>query len=148
VLSVIAVILIAPTVTWGAIVFNNGSIRDTSPLLFRSLLYTTFLLSTIALVLEYVVLVMRKRFYRSFTSRKENLVFLMFTMITAIIWFSHGLEFAGLLERSGISVVSSVFYSTYAPLSLFAVLFLMPLSCLTIIVLAILSLGEHFLPNK
>lgn len=146
-LSIIAISFAAFTVTFGAVLFNQPDMPATSPTLFETLLYVSFAVCTCSIVIECIVLRMRKKIYGSLVGRKENFIFLVFTVITIIFWLAHTLEFVGLLERQGYEIGSHPLWQIFAPLMLIGV-FLIPFLCFTIIVLAAFSLCKYFRHKK
>jgi hypothetical protein len=140
--SILAIIFVALMVCIFIIILSHSNIRETSPTFFMNMVIISFLFNTCAIVMELVVLRIKKKLLGSFTGSKEGFIFLLFTIITVILWFTHFFEFAGFIEKQGYEISAHSIWQIFAPLVLIGV-FLMPFLCLAIIVLAASSFREH-----
>lgn len=146
-LSILATIFVALMLGIFVIILNYPNIRETSPTLLRNLVYISFAFNTCAVVMELIVLRIRKKLLDSFAGLKERYIFLFFTIITVILWFAHFFEFAGFIERQGYEISSHPIWQIFAPIVLIGV-FLIPFLCLAIIVLAAFSFREYLRHKK
>lgn len=137
--SVTAIILVMVSIIIGVVIFNSPDIRTSSPRLFRTLLYISFILNTCAIVIEFWCLRLRKKIHKTIMNVNESVIFLLFTILTGFFWLAHILEFIGLLERQGYNMDSNILVKFYSAIMLIATLFIMPILVLLIIILVVSS---------
>jgi len=110
-------------------------------------MYISFAFNTCAIMMELIVLRVRKKFLGSFAGSKEGYIFLLFTFVTIIFWFTYFFEFAGFIETQGYEISSHPIWQIFAPIVLIGY-FLIPFLCFAIIVLAASSFREHLRHKK
>jgi len=123
------------------------NINDTSPVLYRTIIIASFMLNTCSVVMALIVLVLTKKATGSIVRSKKDMIFLLFTIITIILWGSHFYGFAGFIEERGYEISSNPIWQIYAPLWLLGY-FISPFLCIAILVLAVLSLIDSLRHRK